>query len=118
MSERAIAARVAEKLGKLGFDPRLIGDEVHPSVISHYQPANATKTNWPQAHLDTAPVGDHSQWEYDPFAGTIVGDHIYGRGVADSKAAIALFVYLAKALRDLPVFNSSILRKFWNVKRF
>ena len=96
-SEQAIATCVAEKLTALGFQPHMIGDSEHPSVICHHQAATATKTIWLQSHLDTAPVGDRSQWHHDPFAGTIVGARIYGRGVADSKAAIALFIYLAKA---------------------
>nr|WP_242067170.1 M20/M25/M40 family metallo-hydrolase [Leptolyngbya sp. FACHB-711] len=90
----------------------MIGDEEHPSVICHYQPAHASKTIWLQAHLDTVSVGDRSQWEHDPFAGTIVGDRIYGIGAADSKAAIALFVYLAKILKDSPQFNGSLFLGF------
>lgn len=111
-SERSIATCVAQKLSSLGFAPHLIGDEEHPSVIGYYQAPDATKTIWLQAHLDTAPVGDRSYWEHDPFAGTIVGDRIYGRGVADSKAAIALFIYLAKALKDSPQFNGSLFLGF------
>ncbi|MBD2001417.1 M20/M25/M40 family metallo-hydrolase [Leptolyngbya sp. FACHB-541] len=65
-----------------------------------------------QSHLDTTPVGDRSQWQHDPFAGTIVGDRICGRGVADSKAAIALFIYLAKVLRNSPQFNVSLFLGF------
>lgn len=80
--------------------------------MCRYQGTTATKTIWLQAHLDTAPVGDRSHWEHDPFAGTIVGDRIYGRGVADSKAAIALFLYLAKALKDPPQFNGSLFLGF------
>lgn len=111
-SEQAIATCISEKLTALGFELHLIGDPEYPSVICHHQAATATKTIWLQSHLDTAPVGDRSQWQYDPFAGTIVGDRIYGRGVADSKAAIALFIYLAKALKDLPQFNGSLFLGF------
>lgn len=111
-SEQAIATCVSEKLAALGFEPHVIGNPEHPSVICHHQAATATKTIWLQSHLDTAPVGDRAQWQHDPLAGTIVGDRIYGRGVADSKAAIALFIYLAKALRDSPQFNGSLFLGF------
>lgn len=77
-SEQAIATCVAAKLTALGFEPHLIGDPGHPSVICHHQATTATKTVWLQAHLDTAHVGDRAQWQHDPFAGTIVGDRIYG----------------------------------------
>lgn len=73
-SERAIATCVSEKLAALRFEPHLIGDPEHPSVICHHQAATAKKTIWLQSNLDTAPVGDRSQWQHDPFAGTIVGD--------------------------------------------
>ncbi|MBL1176767.1 M20 family metallopeptidase [Pantanalinema sp. GBBB05] len=111
-SEQAIATCIAQKLTELGFESYLIGESEHPSVICHHQAATATKTIWLQSHLDTAPVGDRSQWQHDPFAGAIVGDRIYGRGVADSKGAIALFIYLAKALRDSPEFNGSLFLGF------
>ncbi|GAB4373427.1 MAG: hypothetical protein Kow00121_16660 [Elainellaceae cyanobacterium] len=116
---KAIATCVSEKLAALGFESHLIGDPEHPSVICHHQAATATKTIWLQSHLDTAPVGDRAQWQHDPFTGTIVGGRIYGRGVADSKGALAklsaglaLFIYLAKALRDLPQFNGSLFLGF------
>jgi acetylornithine deacetylase/succinyl-diaminopimelate desuccinylase-like protein len=118
-SERAIATCIDQKLTELGFEPRLLGDSEHPSVICHHQAATATKTIWLQSHLDTAPVGERTQWQHNPFAGTIVDDRVYGRGVADSKAAlaklsegIALFIYLAKALRDSPEFNGSLFLGF------
>ena len=43
-SEQAIANCVAEKLSSLGFEPHLIGEPEHPSVICPYQAATATKT--------------------------------------------------------------------------
>jgi acetylornithine deacetylase/succinyl-diaminopimelate desuccinylase-like protein len=86
-AKQTIDTCIAKKLTDLGFEPHLIRDSEHPSVICHHQAETATKTIWLQSHLDTAPVGDRSQWQHDPFAGTIVGDRIYEREVADSKAA-------------------------------
>ncbi|MBD1865527.1 MULTISPECIES: hypothetical protein [Trichocoleus] len=54
----AIATCVSEKLAALEFEPHLLGDPEHPSVICHHQAVAATKTIWLQAYLDTAPVGD------------------------------------------------------------
>ena len=34
-------------------------------------------------HLDVVPAGDG--WHYEPFAATLDGDRIYGRGVIDDK---------------------------------
>jgi succinyl-diaminopimelate desuccinylase len=48
------------------------------------------------ACVDTAPVGDLAQWQYAPFAATVTGGWLYGRGSADSKAAVAIFSELAR----------------------
>lgn len=47
------------------------------------------------ACLDTAPFGDVDAWRYPPTSGTIEEGWLYGRGAADSKAAIAIFSHLA-----------------------
>jgi succinyl-diaminopimelate desuccinylase len=48
------------------------------------------------ACLDTAPVGWPEAWRDDPFSARIVDGKIYGRGVADSKAAVTIFSHLAR----------------------
>jgi succinyl-diaminopimelate desuccinylase len=55
-------------------------------------------------HTDVVPVGRAESWSVDPFAGTIHGDTLFGRGAADMKGSIAAFVAAAERLlrRDLP----------------
>jgi len=48
-------------------------------------------------HTDVVPVGNESDWLYDPFTPTIVGDLMYGRGTADMKGSIAAFIEAFKA---------------------
>ena len=43
-------------------------------------------------HTDVVPVGDPGDWTGDPFAAEVRDDHLYGRGAADMKGAIASFV--------------------------
>lgn len=43
-------------------------------------------------HTDVVPVGDAAHWTVDPFAGTIEGGCVYGRGAADMKGGIAAFI--------------------------
>ncbi|QLL69209.1 ArgE/DapE family deacylase [Lactobacillus sp. 3B(2020)] len=40
-------------------------------------------------HMDTVAVGDETAWHYPPFAATVDGDRIYGRGAADMKSGLA-----------------------------
>ena len=42
------------------------------------------------AHYDVVPVlqGSESDWEHDPFAGTISDGYVWGRGAIDDKAAV------------------------------
>lgn len=58
------------------------------------------------ACLDTAPAGWAGAWRDDPFAAGIADGKIYGRGVADSKAAVAIFSHLGRE-----VGRSSALRR-------
>ena len=40
-------------------------------------------------HTDTVPAGDLQLWPSDPFTASIRDNHLYGRGAADMKCAIA-----------------------------
>jgi succinyl-diaminopimelate desuccinylase len=46
-------------------------------------------------HTDVVPPGDRAKWSLDPFAGTVKGGYLWGRGAADMKGAIAAFVAAA-----------------------
>ncbi len=52
------------------------------------------------ACLDTAPFGDPAAWQHSPTSGTIESGWLYGRGTADSKAAVAIFMHVARHLRE------------------
>ena len=61
-------------------------------------------------HTDVVPPGDVEDWKISPFAGTVEGGTLHGRGAADMKGAIACFA--AAAARFLaergPGFAGSI----------
>jgi succinyl-diaminopimelate desuccinylase len=43
-------------------------------------------------HTDVVPLGEAGLWTHDPFQGTIEDGHLWGRGAADMKCAIAAFL--------------------------
>ena len=43
-------------------------------------------------HTDVVPVGDAEAWSVDPFGAEVVDGHLWGRGAADMKGAVACFV--------------------------
>ena len=47
-------------------------------------------------HTDVVPVGDRAAWSVDPFAATLDGGRLVGRGAADMKGSIAAFVAAAE----------------------
>jgi succinyl-diaminopimelate desuccinylase len=53
------------------------------------------------ACLDTAPFGDLSTWHHEPTSGVIENGWLYGRGSADCKAAIAIFMHIAAHLYEV-----------------
>ncbi len=53
------------------------------------------------AHIDTVEVGDPTQWEFDPFSGTIKDGIIYGRGTSDQKGGAASMITAGRILKEL-----------------
>ena len=51
-------------------------------------------------HLDVVPAGDRSQWDFDPFSGTITDTQILGRGTSDMKAGVAGLLFAMKLLKE------------------
>ncbi|HET6655387.1 MAG TPA: succinyl-diaminopimelate desuccinylase [Gammaproteobacteria bacterium] len=48
-------------------------------------------------HTDVVPPGPDSAWSNPPFKPTIRDDHLYGRGAADMKGALAAMIVAAEA---------------------
>ncbi len=51
------------------------------------------------SHTDVVPVEDESKWKFPPFAATISGGRIYGRGSSDCKALLTAQLMAMRILR-------------------
>jgi acetylornithine deacetylase len=49
-------------------------------------------------HVDVVPVGDLAQWTADPFAATVRGNKVIGRGACDMKGGLAAALAALRAL--------------------
>ncbi|MBI3453624.1 MAG: succinyl-diaminopimelate desuccinylase [Rhodospirillales bacterium] len=72
-----------------------------PDIDNLYARFGATGPHFCFAgHSDVVPVGDPKGWTVDPFGGEVIDGHVYGRGAADMKGAIAAFAAAAAAFID------------------
>ncbi|MCK4848238.1 MAG: M20 family metallopeptidase [Candidatus Heimdallarchaeota archaeon] len=51
-------------------------------------------------HLDTVPIGDKKNWDYDPLAAESDDEYIYGRGSADMKGGVSAILGALKTLKN------------------
>ncbi|GAA3870932.1 dipeptidase [Saccharothrix violaceirubra] len=49
------------------------------------------------AHHDVQPAGPLDRWDHPPFAGTLVGDELFGRGASDDKGQVAMHLLGVRA---------------------
>ncbi|MCS7227674.1 MAG: M20/M25/M40 family metallo-hydrolase [Endomicrobia bacterium] len=60
------------------------------------------------AHIDTVPAENPSQWTYPPFSGKILNNKIYGRGSCDDKASVTALVFTALFLAEQNYHSNTI----------
>lgn len=95
--EGQVAKLVEAEMQKYGYD-EIIKDQIG-NVVGRI--GNGKKIILFDAHMDTVPTGDASEWASDPFAANIKDGVIYGRGACDDKGCLAAFLYAGKAIKEL-----------------
>ena len=99
-NEAQVADFMRDKLAPLGFETDVIQTPTpgKAHLIARLRSANPVgKPIVLCAHADTVGV-ERELWSVDPFAGTIRGDFLYGRGSFDDKGGIAVFAAAAMRL--------------------
>lgn len=52
-------------------------------------------------HMDTVAVGERAAWSVEPFAATVRGGRLYGRGACDNKGGIAVAATVVGVLHEI-----------------
>lgn len=100
---RASAEAVAALLREAGCpDVRLVEAGGAPAVIGRYPAPEGAPTVCLYAHHDVQPTGDPAGWTSDPFTVSRRGERLYGRGVVDDKAGIAVHLAALRAFGGRP----------------
>lgn len=89
---RAIAAYIADVMGKAGCDVKVIAPENKPeaqSVVATL--GQGVPVIMLHAHIDTVPIAatEAQRWSVDPYSGVIQDGKLYGKGSIDDKAPLA-----------------------------
>ena len=74
------------------------GDAGRPSIVATFGAGAGPSLAW-NGHLDTVPAGSADTWSVPPFAGTVEGGRLIGRGACDMKGPVAAALAAASALR-------------------
>jgi acetylornithine deacetylase len=93
--EGDIAALLASECRAAGLDVQL-EDAVpgRPNVVARLRGRHPGRTLLLNGHMDTVSVDGM----LDPFAGSVVGDRLYGRGAYDMKGSLAAMMEAGRAL--------------------
>jgi acetylornithine deacetylase/succinyl-diaminopimelate desuccinylase-like protein len=100
---RASAELTRDLLEGAGATARLLEvDGAHPAVLAHVDGPPGSPTVLLYAHHDVQPEGPVEQWTSPPYEPIERDGRLYGRGVADDKAGIAMHLAALRAWEGRP----------------
>ncbi len=121
--EEAVALRIRDEMRALGFDEART--DLAGNVIGRISGTGAAPSVALSSHMDVVDVGDRAGWEHDPWAGSIAGGCLHGRGAMDLKGPLALQLYAAARFVDerpagdiLTVFSVHEEKGGWGMMHF
>jgi len=99
--EKDVQLELKRQMEEAGFDEVFI--DGLGNVIGRI--GNGKKIMAIDAHMDTVGVGNLSNWEFDPFCGTIENGYVKGRGTVDQKGGAAAFITAGRILKEIGFDN-------------
>ncbi len=119
-AELACQQLLAGRLARAGCPPHLYEPDSVPGLLAHplYWPGRDYRQRPNLAatlpgtgggrslllsgHIDTVPAGSLA-WSRPPFAATVEGNRLYGRGAWDMKAGVAANLFVLEAIQELGI---------------
>jgi acetylornithine deacetylase/succinyl-diaminopimelate desuccinylase-like protein len=91
-NERKLDELLVSKFRPLGVDVEIVAtpDPAKGHFIARLKGDGSHKPILLAAHADVVGV-ERDKWSFDPFAGTMKGGYVYGRGALDFKGGLAVF---------------------------
>lgn len=74
-----------------------------PNVVGVWKGAGGGRSLILNGHVDVVPVGDESDWSFDPWGGEVRQGRLYGRGATDMKGGSTAAFLAVAALKSLGV---------------
>ncbi|WP_096154399.1 peptidase [Bacillus sp. FJAT-45066] len=74
-----------------------------PNVVAVRKGTGGGKSIILNGHIDVVPEGDVSQWNDEPFSGSVVDGKLYGRGSTDMKGGNVALLMALKAIQSLNI---------------
>jgi len=93
----AVCDVLADMLAACGYEPVIVGPSARQRNVIASIGSGAPEIVL-CTHIDTVGPGTRAHWRFDPFAGTVDEDRVYGLGAENCKGAAALMVGIARAI--------------------
>ena len=99
-----------DKLQSIGFDVEVIETPVHPVILAERRVNPDAPTVVIYGHYDVQPPDPLNLWDSDPFVAEVRGDRVYGRGAADNKGPVSVYLaVLSELLEEEPDIDLNLV---------
>ncbi len=98
------------RLSEAGFCCTRVDREGISNLFARWGEKGHAQTFGFNGHTDVVPIGQRTDWQFDPFGATRDGVFMYGRGAVDMKSGVAAFAAAAMDfVRDTPPEGAVVL---------